>query len=58
MKRFLLSAIISGLLAGCVNDIPSKYDHSTVNGSNMTKAELVAKLGIPSRTMKVDEHIT
>ena len=58
MKRFLLTAIIAGLLAGCVNDIPSKYDHSTVNGSNMTKAELVAKLGIPSRTMKVDEHIT
>ncbi len=39
MKRFLLTAIIAGLLAGCVNDIPSKYDHSTVNGSNMTKAE-------------------
>ena len=46
MKRFLLTAIIAGLLAGCVNDIPSKYDHSTVNGSNMTKVELVAKLGM------------
>lgn len=58
MKRVVLSAMITGLLAGCVNDIPSKYDHSTVNGSNMTKAELVTKLGIPSRTMKVDDNIT
>ena len=58
MKRLLLAITTAGFLAGCVNDIPSKYDHSTVKGSGMTKAELVSRLGIPSRTMKVDDDIT
>lgn len=57
MEKYFCTSMIIVLLTGCVNNIPSKYDHSTVNGVNMTKAELVAKLGIPSRTMKIDDNI-
>lgn len=56
MKKFCYVPILAVLLSGCVDNIPSKYDHSTVNGTNMTKAELITKLGIPSRTMKVDSN--
>ncbi|UGS40390.1 hypothetical protein [Pseudocitrobacter corydidari] len=55
-KLFLVAGAL--FLSGCVNNIPSKYDHSTVKGCGMSKSELVAKLGIPSRTMKIDDNIT
>ena len=58
MRKLTILAINVALLTGCVSNIPSKYDHSTITGAGMTKAELITKLGIPSRTMKIDDNIT
>lgn len=58
MKCSALLVLFTGFLTGCVSDIPSQFDNSTVNGVGMSKAELITKLGIPTRSMKVDSSVT
>lgn len=58
MKKCRVLIILAGLLTGCVSDIPSQFDHAIVQGTGLSKTDLVSRLGIPSRTMKIDDAIT
>lgn len=58
MRNSSVLILLAGLLTGCVSDIPSQFDHATVRGVGLSKTDLVSRLGIPSRTMKIDDTIT